>query len=103
MNSDFNSKFYKSDVVNQADVVNDAGDDDDAVEAMEGALVVGLVVWKCQCSMHEQQHFKCSNISHNLFNIFSDRNSNISYKRLKQCQCSMHEQQHSKCSNISLP
>ena len=70
MNSDFNSKFYKSDVVNQADVVNDAGDDDDVVEAMEGALVVGLVVWKCQCSMHEQQHFKCSNISHNLFNIF---------------------------------
>ena len=31
-------------------------DDDDAVQAMEGALVVGLVVCKCQCSMHEQQH-----------------------------------------------
>ena len=70
MNSDFNSKFYKSDVVNQADVVNDAGDDDDVVEAMEGALVVGLVVWKCQCSMHEQQLFKCSNISHHIFYIF---------------------------------
>ena len=53
-------KFYKSDVVNEAYDDGEAGDDDDVVQAMEGALVVGLVVWKCQCSMHEQQHSECS-------------------------------------------
>ena len=40
----------------------------DGDDVMEGALVVGLVVWKCQCSMHEQQHSKCSNIPHKISN-----------------------------------
>ena len=54
-------QFYKYYIVDEAD---DDGDDDDV---MEGPLVVGLVVWKCQCSMHEQQHSKCSNIPHKIF------------------------------------